>query len=103
MVIETTGVWCHDDMTSWHYNVMSFCDTHWSNLRFIGLFFQNAVVEYIGVYTDTNNRRKKKSINGPWYSSRTWNCMYYCLHVQLHVTLHATGAFTQWLVSLVFK
>ena len=37
-----------------HYDVTSFCDTQWSNLRFIGLFFQSVLVEYIGVCTDTN-------------------------------------------------
>ena len=43
--------WC---MTSRRHDVTSFCDSHWSNLRFIGIVFQNALVEYIGVYTDTN-------------------------------------------------
>ena len=54
VVIETTGVWRHDVTKTRRYDVTSFCDTHWSNLRFIGLFSQNALVEYIGVYTDTN-------------------------------------------------
>ena len=41
VVIETTGVWRHDVTTRRrsHYDITSFCDTHWSNLRFIGLFF----------------------------------------------------------------
>ena len=46
------GVIRHFTMISRHY---VFCDTHWSNLRFIGLFFQNALVDHIGVYTDTKN------------------------------------------------
>ena len=45
---------CHDDTTSRRYDVTSFSDTQWSNLRFIGLFLQNALVEYIDVCTDTN-------------------------------------------------
>ena len=42
-VIETTGVWRHDDTMSRRYDITSFCDTHWSNLRFIGLFFSKTV------------------------------------------------------------
>ena len=38
----------------WFHDVTCFYDTQWSNLRFIGLFFQNALVEYIGACTDTN-------------------------------------------------
>ena len=56
VVIETIGVWRHDDTTSRSYDVTSFCDSHWSNLRFTGLFFQNALVDHSGVYTDTNNQ-----------------------------------------------
>ena len=37
--------------TSYGIRCYIFCDTHWSNLRFIGLFFQNALVDHIGVYT----------------------------------------------------
>ena len=45
VVIETTGV-CDVTSVMWRYIFHS--DT------FIGLFFQNALVDHIGVYTDTN-------------------------------------------------
>ena len=62
VVIKTTGVWRHDVTTSRRYDIMSFCDTHWSNVRFIGLFFEKALVEYIGIYADTKNVRECQNI-----------------------------------------
>ena len=44
-IIKTTGVWRHDIMTTRRHDIT----TRWSNLRFIGLFPQNALVKYIGV------------------------------------------------------
>ena len=49
--IETTGV-CDVTMISRRY---VFCNSHWSNLRFIGLSSQNPLIDHIGVYTDTND------------------------------------------------
>ena len=42
LIIEATGA------------IWKFSNSQWSNLWFIGPFFQNAPVEYIGVYSDTN-------------------------------------------------
>ena len=55
-VVKTTDVWRHDDTTSRCYDVTTLwryvlCDTPDQSV----FFFQNALIEYIGVYTDTND------------------------------------------------
>ena len=63
VVIETTGVWCHDVTMTWRYDITTlqrYVFLRYTMIKFAihRSFFQNALVEYIGVFTDTN-----KSLN----------------------------------------
>ena len=83
-------------VTSWSYvtSVMTLrlCDTQWPNS---GLFLQNALVEYIGVYSDTNNTHdvSKRSLSERCAVVAKW--FYYVFGFFTEEFLHEAQKFTQ--------
>ena len=57
VVIETTGVWCHDVTTLRRYIFLRYTMIKFAIHK--SFFSKNTLVEYIGsVQTDTNNKHK---------------------------------------------